>query len=284
MSNRPTTPTGLLIVDPNDRELWISLGCALENLIVAARAVGYVPEVTYPDVGDFIHIRLTVDTPQSGPLFDAIPIRQNTRSEYDGQSIKSDDLDQVQAVPLEPGVVLRFVTNQADLEMVLEYVNQGNLSQYADKSFLDELIYWLRFNQKEALVSLDGLFSRCSGNPEVPRWLGQMFVADIKPQQQADIDAKKLRSSPGAVVVASESDDKTTWVRTGQVYERIALKMTSLNIKSAFLNQPIEVEHVRGQFQSALRLGNALPQLLVRLGYADLMPRSLCRPVDQVLG
>jgi hypothetical protein len=280
----PDNTRRLLIVDPNDRELWISLGCALENLIVAARAVGYVPEVTYPDVGDFIHIRLTVDTPQGGPLFDAIPIRQNTRSEYDGQSIKSDDLDQVQAVLLEPGVVLRFVTNQADLEMVLEYVNQGNLSQYADKSFLDELIYWLRFNQKEALTSLDGLFSRCSGNPEVPRWLGQMFVADIKPQQQADIDAKKLRSSPGAVVVASESDDKTTWVRTGQVYERIALKMTSLNIKSAFLNQPIEVEHVRGQFQSALRLGNALPQLLVRFGYADLMPRSLRRPVDQVLG
>ena len=26
-------------VDPNERELWISLGCALENLIVSARAI-----------------------------------------------------------------------------------------------------------------------------------------------------------------------------------------------------------------------------------------------------
>ncbi len=64
-------------------------------------------------------------------------------------------------------------------------------------------------------------------------------------------------------------------VRTGQVYERMALKMTSLNIKSAFLNQPIEVADVRGQYQGALGLGNALPQLLVRFGYADPMPRSL---------
>ncbi len=36
-------------VDPQNRELWISLGCALENLLIAARAVGYAPEVTYPE-------------------------------------------------------------------------------------------------------------------------------------------------------------------------------------------------------------------------------------------
>lgn len=272
----------LLVVDPRDRELWISLGCALENLLIAARATGYAPEVTYPDVADFIHVRLTADTPQASPLFDTIPLRQNTRSEYDGQSVKSSDLDQMQALPLEPSVVLHFVTNPTDSETVLEYVNQGNLSQYADKAFVDELISWLRFNKKEALAMLDGLYSRCSGNPEVPRWLGQKFVAGAKPQQQADVDAKKLRSSPGAVVVASESDNKTAWVRTGQVYERIALKMTSLNIKSAFLNQPIEVADVRGQFQSAIGLGASLPQLLVRFGYADAMPRSLRRPVEQV--
>jgi hypothetical protein len=273
----------LPVVDPNDRELWISLGCALENLLVATRVVGYVPEVTYPDTTDFIHIRLTVDTPQSSPLFEAIPLRQNTRSEYDGQLVKTDDLGQVQALGLEPGVSLRFVTNPTDQEAVLEYVNQGNLSQYADKAFIDELIYWLRFNKKEALASLDGLYSRCSGNPEVPRWLGKMFVAGAKPHQQVDTDARKLRSSPGAVVVASESDDKTAWVRVGQVYERLALKMTSLNIKSAFLNQPIEVRELRSQFQSAMGLGSSLPQLLVRFGYAEAMPHSLRRSVEQVI-
>jgi hypothetical protein len=273
----------LPVVDPNDRELWISLGCALENLLIAARAVGYAPEVTYPDAADFIHIRLTRDTPQSSPLFDAIPLRQNTRSEYDGRLIKIGDLDQVQSLPLEPGVVLRFGLNPTDMETILGYVNQGNLSQYANQAFVDELIDWLRFNKREALVSLNGLYTRVSANPEVPRWLGQLFVAGTRPQQQADADAKKLRTSPSAVVVASESDNKTAWVRTGQVYERMALKMTSLNIKSAFLNQPIEVAELRSQFQSAMGLGASLPQLLVRFGYADAMPRSLRRPVEQVL-
>jgi hypothetical protein len=157
------------------------------------------------------------------------------------------------------------------------------LIQYADPAFIDELIFWLRFNKKEALSTMDGLYSRCSGNPEVPRWLGKSFVSGTKPEQQADADAKKLRSSSGAFVISSETDDKTGWIRTGQVYERIALLMTTLNIQSAFLNQPIEMKEVRSQFQQALGLGNSMPQLLVRFGYADPLPHSLRRPVGQVL-
>ena len=96
----------LPVVDPDDRELWISLGCALENLLVAARACRLCPRSDLPGAADFIHVRLTPDAPQGSPLFDAIPLRQNTRSEYDGQPVKTADLDQVQALPLEPGVAL----------------------------------------------------------------------------------------------------------------------------------------------------------------------------------
>ena len=279
----PDYSRSLPVVDPNHRELWISLGCALENLMIAARAIGYAPEVIYPDKSDFILVQLTADTRQDSPLFDAIPLRQNTRSAYNGRLIKNEDLDQLQALQLEPGVELNFATNPQVMETFLEYVNLGNLSQYANPDFVDELIEWLRFNKKEALSSLDGLYSVCSGNPQVPRFIGQMFVGSTKPQQQADMDAEKFRTSPTAVVIASESDDKVSWVRTGQVYERLALSMTSLDIKSAFLNQPIEVADLRGQFQRAIGLGNSLPQLLLRFGYANPMPKSLRRPVEDVL-
>lgn len=200
---------------------------------------------------------------------------------YDGQLIPVADFDQIQTLSLEPGVSLRFITSPNEMETVLEYVNRGNLSQYADPAFLDELISWLRFNKKEALASMDGLYSACTGNPQVPRWIGKMFVSGIKLQQQAD--AKKLRSSPAAVVIASETDLKTSWVRTGQVYESLALNLTVLNIKSAFLNQPIEVTSLWWQFQAAIGLGNALPQLLVRFGYAQASPRSLRLPIESVI-
>jgi len=273
----------LPVVDPHDRELWISLGCALENLLLAARAAGYATEVAYPDAHEHIQVRLTADAPQTSPLFDAIPLRQTTRSLYDGRPVPVDDLNSLQSLPQEAGVSLRLLTAPAEMETALAYVNEGNLHQYADRAFVDELIAWLRFNKREAMGTLDGLYSRCSGNPAVPRWLGQMFVGGTKPQQQADADAAKLRSAAGAVVIATDADDKAAWVRAGQVYERLTLQMTALNIKSALLNQPIEVAALRSQFQGALGLNAAQPQLLLRFGYANALPRSLRRPVQQVL-
>jgi len=273
----------LPVVDPDNRELWISLGCALENLLLAARAAGYAPEVAYPNRDELIRVQLAPDAAQASPLFDAIPLRQTTRSVYDGQPVSPADLDTVQSLSLEPGVSLRFLTTSAEMETALAYVNEGNLRQYADRAFVEELITWLRFTKKEAMATLDGLYSRCSGNPAVPRWLGRMFVAGMKPQQQADADAEKFRSSAGAVVIATDTDDKAAWVRAGQLYERLTLQMTALNIKSALLNQPIEVAQLRGQFQSALGLGASQPQLLMRFGYANPLPKSLRRPVVQVL-
>lgn len=274
----------LPVVDPQDRELWISLGCALENLLVAARAAGYAAEVSYPDRVELIHVDLRPDTAQPSPFFDAIPHRQNTRTEYDGQPVKSADLNQLGALALEPGVSLRFVDKPNEMATVIDYVNQGNLNQYADAAFVKELTAWLRFNKREAMTMLDGLYSASSGNPQAPRWLGRFFLARTNPQQQADSDARKLRSSPGAVVIAANTDDKAAWVRTGQVYERLALQLTALDLKSALLNQPLEVATLRSQFQNALGLGSALPQLLVRFGSsAATLPRSLRRPVEDVL-
>ncbi len=279
----PDTSRRLPVVDPENRELWISLGCALENLQLAVRAGGYAATVAYPNGSDVIRVQLVPDTPQGSPLFEAIPLRQTTRSVYDGRAVPSAELDTLQGLPVEPGVTLRFLLTPAEMETALASINEGNLQQYADGAFVEELISWLRFNKKEALATLDGLYSRCSGNPTVPRWLGRMFVGSTKPQQQADADAERFRSSAGAVVIATAADDKAAWVRAGQVYERLTLQMTALGIKSALLNQPIEVAELRPQLQAALGLGGAAPQLLVRFGYADALPRSMRRPVEQVV-
>ena len=279
----PDFTRSLPVVDPKDRELWISLGCALENLLVAAVDTGFKPEVTYPAAADFIRIRLTAGAPRGDALFAAIALRQNTRSAFDGRPVDAADFDRVQAVALEPGIALRFVVRSGELTTVGEYVARGNVSQFTDRPFVNELIHWVRFNKREALASLDGLHARCSGNPDVPRWLGRMVLSGMDPEKQAEADTAKLRGSSGVVIITSTTDDKTSWVRTGQVYERLALTLTSLGLKLAFLNQPIEVAGIRGQFRSALGLGLAQPQLLVRFGYADPLPQSLRRPVDDVI-
>jgi hypothetical protein len=278
------TSRHLAVVDPQDREQWISLGCALENLVIAAGATGFASEIAYPgDKQNFITVNLLPDIAAISPLFDAIQVRQSTRSEYRQVQLSSDLIDQLHSASTEQGVMFKFIEDIIETERVIEYLNAGNLTQYSDKAYVEELIAWLRFNEREALSSRDGLYSKCSGNPTVPRFLGEMFVSSTKPQKQAEADAKKLRSSSGSIIIATQNDTPEAWVRCGQAYERLSLQLASLDLKSALLNQPIEIPELRAEFQTAMGLGENHPQLLLRYGIADAMPYSLRRPVDEVL-
>ncbi len=277
-------------VDPQDREFWISLGCALENMTLAVQSAGYGMEITYPAPGeDSIAVRLTpslnaaATLPLHSSLFEAIPHRQNNRSLYDGRSILLPDLKRIAAVHSSADVSTLVLTDTVHKEAVIEYVRAGDKIQFGTPAFVAELVSWMRFNQPEALHSLDGLYTRAGGNPDVPRWLGREFLTSASAGQQSDTDAKKARSSSGLIVVASASDDKRHWIETGRFYERLALTLTIAGIQTAFLNQPAEVPALRSQLQSYLGLGTALPQLLLRFGYAPALPRSLRRPVEQVL-
>jgi len=279
----PDPARRLPAVDPQDREMWISLGCALENLTLAAQSVGLESEIRYPESDEIIRVEFAPRKPAGGGLFDAIPTRQNTRSEYNGHRVDGTEMVKLMSIPMETGISLHTFDGPSATAKVLEYVSAGNVHQFADKAFIDELVHWIRFDKREALASLDGLYSRCMGTPGVPRWIGQTVVRRMSAQEQVDSDAKSLRSSAGTLAIASTNETKADWVRTGQVYQRLTLQMTAMNIKSAFLNQPNEVPEVRKQFQSAMGFGQELPQLLLRFGYADPMPFSHRRAVDDVI-
>jgi hypothetical protein len=278
----PDPSRALPVVDPRNRALWISLGCALENLRIAALATGWRTAIEYPEPQQRIRIRLERDKPHPSELFAAIPQRQNTRSEYDGSPADRKVLDQLAAVEPDPGVSVRWLTDRGGMDLVSEYLREGDRRQYANRAFREELIRWIRFSKKEALATGDGLYVGCTGNPDAPRWLGALFVNGTDPRRQAEADDRKLRSSAGAAVIASAVDEPGAWVRAGQTYERIALILTGLEMKCAFLNQPIEVSELRGQFQSALGSGGGLPQLLLRFGKAECMPFSLRRPLKDL--
>jgi hypothetical protein len=216
-------------------------------------------------------------------LFDAIHRRQSTRSLYNGSGVPTPELRRVEAVCGSDKVFGLMFTGTSAKEAIIEYVKEGDRLQYQNGAFVEELVHWLRFDKREAMSSRDGLYTICSGKPQLPRWLGQHFVTTGSGNGQALSDQSAIRSSSGLVVIVSDRDDKAHWVAVGRLYERLALTLTTGGIKTAFVNQPIEVPELRSQFQDWLGVGSAFPQLIFRFGYAEAMPQSLRRPVADVL-
>ena len=269
-------------VDPDDHHLFVSIGCAAENLTHAALARGLHADVDAR--ADRIEVTLEETTPVRSALFDAIPQRQCSRSIYDGHTLSANELLTLELAARGNGVQALMLTTRPQIETVLEYVAQGNAVQIGDPAFVRELVYWIRFNKREAVRTGDGLFSRATGNPAVPRWLGSLLLgAALTPKSENDKCAKQLRSSAGVAVFLSDIDDRRHWIEVGRCYERFALQATALGIRNAFLNQPVEVPSLRSQFAAWLDIGDRRPDLIVRFGRGPAMPRSLRRPIEQVL-
>ena len=272
-------------VDPDDHHLYVSLGCAAENLAQAALAYGLGGETRFDPAGaGVLRVALEPTRVRVSPLYDAIPKRQSTRAEFDGKPLAADELQLLAQAASGAGVRVLLLTERPMLEQVLDYVVRGNTAQLDDPAFLDELKAWVRFSEGEAVRSGDGLFTFSTGNPTAPRWLGsRMFNLFLSAKNENDKYARQIRSSAGVAVFVSEKEDRAHWVEAGRCYERFALQAAALGIRTAMINQPVEVAALRPQFATALGLGGRRPDLVVRFGRGPRMPSSLRRPVAAVL-
>jgi hypothetical protein len=80
-------------VDPDDHHIYVSLGCATENLVHAV-----------------------------SPLFNAITARQCTRGDYDGRPLSNEDLGLLERAGTSNGVRMLLWTDRPAIERVLNYV------------------------------------------------------------------------------------------------------------------------------------------------------------------
>lgn len=273
------------IVDPDDHHLFVSLGCAAENLVRAASAMGFRGDTIFNAGADeAVEISLTPAPEVRTPLFEAIPRRQSTRGPYDAKPLSNDELKLLEAAGSGTGVRVHLLTEKKAMENVLDFVVQGNTAQMRDPAFVSELKDWLRFNGGQAARLGDGLFSGSSGNPTAPSWFGRlMFDLFFTEKAENDKYAQHVRSSSGIAVFASEVEGKDQWIEVGRAFQRFALQATALDVRTAHLNQPVEVASLRPQFAASLGLSTGRPDLVIRFGRGPERPRSLRRPVDAVL-
>jgi hypothetical protein len=271
-------------VDPDDHHLFVSLGCAAENLVQAARAFGRETEVQFDPATQALRLTLMPGVAASSSLYLAIPHRQHTRGLFGGPAVTVGELAELERVGSGEGVRVMMINDRPAMERVLEQVAVGNSAQLHDEAFVQELKHWIRFNRDDAVRTGDGLFSGISGNPSVPSWLGSfLFDLTMRPEKDNDRYAAQVRSSAGIAVFVSEVADAAHWVEVGRCYERFALQCTAYGIRVAMLNQPLEVATMRGPFAASIGIGGSRPDLIVRFGRGAAMPQSLRRDVAAVL-
>lgn len=268
------------VVDPDDHHLFVSLGCAAENLALASASIGRGGHISFAPQGEGLVAFRFADAPISSPeLFGAITRRQSTRAEYDGRPVSAAVMQTLETAAATPGVALVLLTDRLRIERICDLVVAGNSAQMDDPAFMRELTSWLRFNPREALLHGDGLFSAASGRGALPTWLGPtLFRNFASAQSENDTYARQIRSSAGIAVFVAEREDRDHWVRVGRACQRFALQATALGLKHAFINQPVEVAPLRPALAEIVGLPGRRPDLVMRFGFGPTLPYAARRP------
>lgn len=259
--------------DTNHRQLYISLGCALENLLVAADYYGfdtntaYAPQDTDESVAAVIALTRTRQTSdnKSHQIFSILK-RHTNRNPYSKQMPAQNFVNQLKNLSNEE-VQIDYVTDQGLREKIADVVLRATAEAMKSKKFRKELSAYVVSNISKSPVGMPG-FGMNIPTPislAAPKMLKLFNMSKMTHKQD---EALLKKQTPAFVVISSKHDDKEGWLRAGQKYEQCALLAEQVGLKTAVMAAAIQINDYYKELQSLL--GIALrPQVFFRLGYTD---------------
>jgi len=299
-------------LDPYLREEHIGMGCALENLMLAAAANGYAATATLqpgklePILADpkprlVARVDLASGRRDESELYNAIPQRHTNRGLYDPHKpIPPDFLEALSRLPGDDGDVELFLfTAEADRKKIAEVSSAANTEIYSDPDVQRGSERWVRLRWSSVQEDRDGLTVDAFGLSPIDSAAVKMMTPGML-RWAASHNRKNdylnlMLSAPliGFIAVRDRYDQKQS-LHAGRTWQGAHLLATARGLAARPCNEAVEmVDHERAHGRPASRaaLLNEItgdsswqPTFVFYMGYptvpANTSPR---RPVQAVL-
>jgi hypothetical protein len=233
------TSRGLGTMDPLGREMQISLGCALENLVLAGPANGQAPSVRLnPDSFDGTHIarvHLAPTEQAPSPLFAAIPRRHTSRGAYDtARPVTQGQLDALEALSgLDDiqGVELLWFTDAARKRRFGDLTTRATQAIIADPQQSADDFAWYRTDWDEIQAKKDGITIDPSGKSLLIRDLAKILPVSRQQNNDGWLSGTRDTQIPTAAafgaLVVRDPLDPISRLQVGRAWQRLNLSATA---------------------------------------------------------
>ena len=248
----------LEVADPDKRELYISLGCAVENLCVAAGRFGVGYRVEYNDDSPVSVVTLNDDGTSAEPtpgLFEGIKERRTNHHLFEDEPVPDEFEQRMRDCVTEDEVRLLLIEDSEPKASVEELQAQSDRLLMEDTEYRKELGYWVG--------------TGVLGDSWLKARIGQAVITHLNiGDSEAQKNSKLMRSAPMIGVLVAE-DDRVSRLKTGRAFERISLTVATEGIAIHPMSQILEQPEMREELAAVLGEENPKPQHLFRLGYPD---------------
>jgi len=283
----PARRTGTL--DALDREHHIGLGCALENLVLAAADRGHTADVTLlPDATDPTHIAtvaLTAGPADASALHDAIGDRRSNRGPYTSTAVQADVLDALAAVSDElDGVGVRWFTTAEDRAALGALILDATKAIVADEEQSKDSFAWFRNNRDDIETHMDGLTLDAQGLSPLVLAVGKILPATSRAAgDKFWLDQTRTvhiaTAAAYGVITVANPDDPATQVIGGRLLQRIHLAATVQGLGFQHMNQITERVDRGASLSQPSTFGPEMEALLAEPGQHVLSTFRVGHPV-----
>lgn len=268
-------------IDPFEREMYVGLGCALENLLQAAPAHGYRARLTLlPTPGQRVHaarVELAGGPRRRGALYEAIPKRRTDRSAYRSEPVARGVLAQMSALAGGlPGARLYWFTTDADRARIGTLMLDAARAITQDEQQSRDGFRLFRSSWDAIQKHNDGLTLDAQGLsalttavakllPAASRGAGDRFWVD-----QTRKTHTKTAAAYGIVAVPDAADPAHR-LNGGRLLERTHLWAAANGIALQHMNQMTERADRERQLGLPARFGTPVQALISDPGWEPLV-------------
>jgi len=299
-------------LDPYLREEHIGIGCALENLMLAAPANEYAAIATLqpgnlegipadPRPRLVARVDLASGKRDENELYNAIPRRHTNRGPYDPHKpIPPDFLEALGRLPGDDTDVKLFLfTAEADRKRIAEVSSAANTEIYSDPDVRRGSERWVRMKWSSVQEDRDGLTTDAFGLPPIANAVVKMMTPGML--RWAGSHSEKngylnlMLSAPliGFIAVRDRYEQEQC-LQAGRIWQRAHLLAAARGLAARPCNEAVEmVDHERalGKPPTRIALLNEItgdptwqPTFVFYMGYPTLSAHaSPRRPVQAVL-
>ena len=296
----PTRTLGTM--DPLLREMYLSLGCALENLVLAGPPNGLATTVTLmPDPADRGHgarVDLSPTTAAVSPLFAAIPNRHTDRSAYNTtRPVDPAQLATLRALVDVPGTDLVWFTSTADKRTFGDLTIRATEAIIADPRQNDDDASWYRDSWQQLQSHKDGITVDPSGSSPFIRTYAKLLPVTRAQNNDGWLTGTRDTQIPTATafgaLVVTDPRSLTLRLQVGRLWQRLHLTATAAGVSLQPLCQiPERIDREQsaglptdiGTAMAALLPVGQHPLMTFRIGHptTDAL-RSPRRPAEEVV-
>ncbi len=280
------------VLDPTGRQLYVSCGAALHHLTLALRAEGIDSSVALLPDDSPDHLATIVVSEGAAPtaaeqaLKAAVAERHTQREPFDGRRVDHETLALLRRAAEAEGAWLALLESREDQITLAVLQSHADQLEVDNPAYQAELQAWRR--SEPSPDGIPGSAVPRVGNERHSEVVVRDFEAgapesDAAITAAAEADHAALPDErPALVILGTDSDTPSQWLRAGQALSHLLLEATVLGLRASMLGQVIDLPGTRDQVRRLLRLVGE-PQMVLRIGYGPLAPATPRRPLSEVV-